>query len=128
MPQASLNSAAFQKTVDLPDGFAPGYDVVLNAGPSIMLRWDQVAPTTAARIQRNRPIPEESPLKAARSPRFGPGSCLAHRTGLRVVLFIDNEISILGDVFRRELWYPINVNIQGSLGSNNRSGSHGNPN
>lgn len=46
-------------------------------------------------------------------PALGGGCCLAHRTTLRVVPFIYDEISILGDVSRRALWHPISVVVQG---------------
>ena len=38
-----VDSAVFQRTVDYPDEYAPGYHVVLDAGPVVTVRWDQVA-------------------------------------------------------------------------------------
>ena len=37
-----VDSAVFQRTVDFPDEMAPGYHVVLDAGPMVTVRWDQV--------------------------------------------------------------------------------------
>ena len=37
-----VDSAVFQRTADYPDEFAPGYRVVLDTGPLITVRWDQV--------------------------------------------------------------------------------------
>ena len=39
-----VDSAVFQRTVDWPDEYAPGYHVVLDAGPVVTVRWDQVEP------------------------------------------------------------------------------------
>jgi hypothetical protein len=38
-----VDSAVFQRTVDFADDYAPGYHVVLDTGPVITVRWDQVA-------------------------------------------------------------------------------------
>ena len=37
-----VDSAVFQRTVDWPDEYAPGYLVVLDTGQVITVRWDQV--------------------------------------------------------------------------------------
>ena len=37
-----VDSAVFQHTVDRPDKHAPGYHVLLDTGPVITVRWDQV--------------------------------------------------------------------------------------
>ena len=37
-----VDSAVFQRTVDYPDEYAPGYHVVLDKGPVVTVRWDQV--------------------------------------------------------------------------------------
>ena len=37
-----VDSAVFQQTVDYPDEVAPGYHVILDTGPWITVRWDQV--------------------------------------------------------------------------------------
>ena len=42
--QGAVDSAVFQRTVDYPDEFAPGYHVVLEEGPVTTVRWDQVKP------------------------------------------------------------------------------------
>ena len=39
-----VDSAVFQRTVDAPDEYAPGYHVVLDIGPVVTVPWDQVAP------------------------------------------------------------------------------------
>ena len=36
------HSALFQRTVDQPDEYAPGYHVVLDNGEVVTVRWDQV--------------------------------------------------------------------------------------
>ena len=38
-----VDSAVFQRTVDFPDEYAPGYHVVLATGPVITVRWDQLS-------------------------------------------------------------------------------------
>ena len=38
-----VNSAVFQRTVHYPEEFAPGYHVVLDAGPVVTVRRDQPA-------------------------------------------------------------------------------------
>ena len=38
-----VDSAVFQRTVDYPDEYAPGYHVVLDTGPVVTVRWDQIA-------------------------------------------------------------------------------------
>ena len=38
----AIDSAVFQRTVDYPDEFAAGYHVILDTGPVITVRWDQV--------------------------------------------------------------------------------------
>ena len=35
-------SAVFQRTVDYPEEYAPGYHVVLDDGTVVTVRWDQV--------------------------------------------------------------------------------------
>ena len=42
--QGVVDSAVFQRTVDYPDEFAPGYHVVLEDGTVVTVRWDQVKP------------------------------------------------------------------------------------
>ena len=37
-----VDSAAFQRTVDWPGQFAPGYHVLLGDGRAVTVRWDQV--------------------------------------------------------------------------------------
>ncbi len=37
-----IDSAVFQRTIDHPDDFAPGYHVVLSEGAVVTVRWDQV--------------------------------------------------------------------------------------
>jgi len=37
-----VESAVFQTTVDQPDERAPGYHVVLDSGPVVTVRWDQL--------------------------------------------------------------------------------------
>jgi len=37
-----VDSAVFQRTVDFPDEYAPGYHVVLETGPVVTVRGDQV--------------------------------------------------------------------------------------
>ena len=39
-----VDSAVFQRTVDYPDEYAPGYHVVLDTGQVITVRWDPVKP------------------------------------------------------------------------------------
>jgi hypothetical protein len=39
-----IDSAVFQRTVDWPEEFAPGYHVVLEDGTVVTVRWDQVKP------------------------------------------------------------------------------------
>ena len=39
----AVDSAVFQRTVDYPDGYAPGYHVILAGGPVVTVRWDQLA-------------------------------------------------------------------------------------
>ena len=41
-PKGVVDSAAFQRTVDEPDEFAPGYHVLLDDGTVATVRWDQV--------------------------------------------------------------------------------------
>ena len=38
-----VDSAVFQRTVDWPDEYAPGYHVILDTGPVVTVRWDQLA-------------------------------------------------------------------------------------
>ncbi len=33
----------FQRTTDHPDEYAPGYHIVLDSGPVVTVRWDEVA-------------------------------------------------------------------------------------
>ena len=35
-----VDSAVFQRTVDQPDEYAPGYHVVLDNGEVVTVRWD----------------------------------------------------------------------------------------
>lgn len=42
--QGVADSAVFQKTVDYPDEYAPGYHLVLDDGRVVTVRWDQVKP------------------------------------------------------------------------------------
>ena len=37
-----VDSAVFQRTVDWPGQFAPGYHVLLGDGRAVTVRWDQV--------------------------------------------------------------------------------------
>ena len=37
-----VDSAVFQQTADHPDECAPGYHIVLDSGPVVTVRWDQV--------------------------------------------------------------------------------------
>ncbi len=37
-----VDRPAFQRTVDCPDEFAPGYHVVLDTDELVTVRWDQV--------------------------------------------------------------------------------------
>jgi len=37
-----IDSAVFQRTTDHPDEYAPGYHIVLDSGPVVTVRWDQV--------------------------------------------------------------------------------------
>jgi len=39
----TVNSAVFQRTVDEPDEYAPGYHVVLDNGAVVTVRWNQVS-------------------------------------------------------------------------------------
>ena len=39
-----VDSAVFQRTVDAPDEYTPGYHVVLDTGPVVTVWWDQVEP------------------------------------------------------------------------------------
>ena len=36
-----VDSAVFQRTVDAPDEYAPGYHVVLDTGPVVTVGWDR---------------------------------------------------------------------------------------
>ena len=38
----TVDSAVFQRTVDQPDEYSPGYHVVLDNGEVVTVRWDQV--------------------------------------------------------------------------------------
>ena len=38
--RGTVDSAVFQRTVDWPDEFAPGYHVVLENGTVVTVRWD----------------------------------------------------------------------------------------
>ena len=38
-----VDSAVFQRTVDFPEEYAPGYHIVLETVSVITVRWDQVA-------------------------------------------------------------------------------------
>ena len=38
--QGVVDSAVFQRTVDWPEEFAPGYHVVLENGTVVTVRWD----------------------------------------------------------------------------------------
>ena len=37
-----VHSAVFQRTVDYPEEYSAGYHVILDSGPVITIRWDQV--------------------------------------------------------------------------------------
>ena len=37
-----IDSAVFQRTMDYPDEYAPGYHVVQDNGQVVTVRWDQV--------------------------------------------------------------------------------------
>ena len=37
-----VDSAVFQRAVDFPDEYAPGYHVVLEIGQVVTVRWDQL--------------------------------------------------------------------------------------
>jgi hypothetical protein len=37
-----VDSAVFQRTVDYPEEYSAGYHVILDSGPVITIRWDQV--------------------------------------------------------------------------------------
>ena len=37
-----VDSAVFQRTVDRPDEYSAGYHVILDSGPVITVRWDQL--------------------------------------------------------------------------------------
>jgi len=37
-----VDSVVFQRTVDYPDEFAPGYHVVLDDARVVTVRWDQI--------------------------------------------------------------------------------------
>ena len=38
-----IDSAVVQRTTDHPDESAPGYHIVLDSGPVVTVRWDEVA-------------------------------------------------------------------------------------
>ena len=40
--EGRVESAVFQRSVDYPDEFAPGYHVVLDDERLVTVRWDQV--------------------------------------------------------------------------------------
>ena len=40
---AVVDSAVFQRTVDYPDEHAWGYHLVLDTGPWVTVRWDEVS-------------------------------------------------------------------------------------
>ncbi len=44
--QGVVDSAVFQRTVDYPEEYSPGYHVILDSGPVITVRWDQVHPAS----------------------------------------------------------------------------------
>ena len=37
-----MDRAVFQRTVDAPDEYAPSYHIILDTGPVVTVRWDQV--------------------------------------------------------------------------------------
>ena len=37
-----VDSAVFQRTVDYPEEHSAGYHIILDSGPVITVRWDQV--------------------------------------------------------------------------------------
>ena len=39
----AVDSAVFQRTIDYPDAFSPGYHVIISDGPVVTVRWDQVS-------------------------------------------------------------------------------------
>ena len=45
-----VDSAVFQRTVDRPDEYSPGYHVVLDSGSVITVRWDQLRAGPGATI------------------------------------------------------------------------------
>ena len=49
-----------QRTVDCPEEFVVGFQVILDAGKVVAVRWGLLMPTTAAGTQRIRPIREKS--------------------------------------------------------------------
>ena len=40
--RGAVDSAVFQRTIDYPDAFSPGYHVIISDGPVVTVRWDQV--------------------------------------------------------------------------------------
>ena len=38
----AVDSAVFQRTIDYPDAFSPGYHVIIDDDLVVTLRWDQV--------------------------------------------------------------------------------------
>ena len=40
--RGAVDSAIFQRTIDYPDAFSPGYHVIINDDLVVTLRWDQV--------------------------------------------------------------------------------------
>ena len=41
--RGAVDGAVFQRTIDHPDAFSPGYHVVIRDGPVVTVRWDQVS-------------------------------------------------------------------------------------
>ena len=37
-----VDSAVFQRTFDYPEEYSPGYHVILDTGPWVTVRWDQI--------------------------------------------------------------------------------------
>ena len=40
--RGAVDSADFQRTIDYPDAFSPGYHVIIRDDLVVTLRWDQV--------------------------------------------------------------------------------------
>ena len=40
--RGTVDSSVFQRNIDYPDAFSPGYHVIISDGPVVTVRWDQV--------------------------------------------------------------------------------------